>query len=266
MSFGITVTLPFLAAILYGLAMLLLKRASGFSVGLTRTLFIANWIAAGFALLLLPLQQEAVQWNYLHLPLVGGLFFFLGQALTFIAIRLGDVSVVTPAMGLKVVFVAWLSVSLFGMPLGAPLIAGAFLAMVGVVLDWPVRLDPPRAPLDRPRGCHSQRVFLFGFRYSGFPMGPSLRRSSLCGGSPMGGSHLFPFAHPFLQRPPPGHRGQGMALGRFWSGSSRHTGRAFQRRPGHRRSHPRQHPVQFPLCLGSPVCTLARSPPRQLGR
>ncbi len=140
MSLGVTVTLPFLAAILYGLSMLLLKRASGFSVGLTRTLFIANWIAAGFALLLLPLQQEVVQWNQLHLPLLGGLFFFLGQALTFIAIRMGDVSVVTPAMGLKVVFVAWLSVSLFGMPLSTALIAGALLAMVGVVLiglsDW----------------------------------------------------------------------------------------------------------------------------------
>jgi drug/metabolite transporter (DMT)-like permease len=47
-----------------------------------------------------------VHWELLHQPLLVMVAFFLGTWLTFVSIRLGDVSLVTPLMGTKVVFVA----------------------------------------------------------------------------------------------------------------------------------------------------------------
>src|SRR5687768_15120361 len=95
---------PLASSVLYVAAALSLKRASEGGAGIWRSTFVLNLGAAAcFSVLLLgpggpgptPLWQ----------PAVIALLFFAGQALTMIALNRGDVSVATPVMGLKVVFV-----------------------------------------------------------------------------------------------------------------------------------------------------------------
>jgi drug/metabolite transporter (DMT)-like permease len=95
---------------------------------------VTNWVTAlGFAGLLLVLPG-AVDWSLWPRPLLAGMTFFLGQCLTFAAIRAGDVSIQGPVMGTKVVFVA-LGVSLWGSAVVTPsLWLGALLTAVAVFL------------------------------------------------------------------------------------------------------------------------------------
>jgi len=97
--------LPLGSALGYVVAVLLVKRAAAQGVGLWRTAFVSN-LAMG--LCFAPLWSlggvpgEAAQWWQ---PGVCAALFFLGQALTFSALA-GDVSLATPVMGLKILFVA----------------------------------------------------------------------------------------------------------------------------------------------------------------
>lgn len=129
--------LPLLTAFLYALSSLFLKRGFEEGVGFVRTLFLSN-IAMGILILgLIPFQSEPIHWNNIHLPLIGAVFFFLGQTFTFVAIRAGDVSVVTPTMGTKVIFVAILGNLIFGRELSfvgwlAVVLAGCSVALLGL--------------------------------------------------------------------------------------------------------------------------------------
>jgi drug/metabolite transporter (DMT)-like permease len=98
--------LPLLAAVIYALSALFLKRATMEGGGLWRVTFLTN---LGQAVLLLPLVQfghgsvNALEaW---HIA-IASLVFFLGQLSVFVGMRYGDVSIVTPVMGVKVVLVA----------------------------------------------------------------------------------------------------------------------------------------------------------------
>ena len=51
-------------------------------------------------------------------PIVAAITFFIGQLFTFAALRKGDVSVATPLLGAKVIFVALLTSVLFGEAVG----------------------------------------------------------------------------------------------------------------------------------------------------
>ncbi|MBC2604287.1 DMT family transporter [Puniceicoccus vermicola] len=129
--------LPLLSAFLYALSSLFLKRGFEEGVGFIRTLFLSN-LAMGILILgLLPFQTEPVHWDRIHLPLIAAVFFFLGQTFTFVAIRVGDVSVVTPTMGTKVIFVAILASLFFGHDLSfagwmAVVLAGFAVALLGI--------------------------------------------------------------------------------------------------------------------------------------
>jgi drug/metabolite transporter (DMT)-like permease len=102
--------IPAGCAILYVLAALTLKRAAGLGVGVWRTTFVANWMVC---LTFVP------WWFWRHgtvhpltdywQPAITALTFLGGQLFIFLAISRGDVSVTTPVMGLKVIFVALLS-------------------------------------------------------------------------------------------------------------------------------------------------------------
>src|SRR5688572_9806771 len=97
---------PLASSLIYVAAALWLKRASEEGVGVWRATFVMNAVvAACFSVLLLlgprgpgpaPLWQAGA---------IGALWI-AGQALTMIALGRGDVSVATPVMGTKVVFVA----------------------------------------------------------------------------------------------------------------------------------------------------------------
>ncbi len=110
MKFQISLLLPLACALLYVVAALTVKRAAALGAGIWRTGFLSNWTVALF---FLPLwwgasaahQPSLDYWQ----PAVTALLFFAGQAFTFWALSHGDVSVVTPVMGTKVILVALFS-------------------------------------------------------------------------------------------------------------------------------------------------------------
>lgn len=126
--------LPLLAAFLYALSSIFIKR--GLRDGATmEEAFHLNNIAV--ALLFLPLllfETQPVAWSDSARPLLTGVAFFIGGWLTFVAIQRGDVSLVTPLLGTKVVFVALGVVLLTGKTLSLALWLAAFLTAAGIFL------------------------------------------------------------------------------------------------------------------------------------
>ena len=53
------------------------------------------------------------QWQWFWQPLAAACLFIAGQTLTFLALERGDVSIATPVLGSKTIYVAWFS-SLLG--------------------------------------------------------------------------------------------------------------------------------------------------------
>jgi len=125
--------LPLIAGIGYAMSALVIKRASEFGVGVWRTAFVANIVGA---LIFQPLWllggnlPPDLWWQ----PLVVGLLFTIGQWLSFTAIDRGDVSIVAPVLGLKILLVAILVTAFAGERLRWQLWAAAVLASLGIAL------------------------------------------------------------------------------------------------------------------------------------
>ncbi len=102
--------IPFACALIYVFGALAVKRAAMFGVGVWRTSFLSNWAVA---LLFVPVWF----WQHGQIHPVGdywqpaliALLFLGGQSFLFIGLSRGDVSVLTPVLGTKVIFVALLS-------------------------------------------------------------------------------------------------------------------------------------------------------------
>ena len=129
-----TVVLPSIAALLYAVGALVLKRSSQLGVGLWRTTFVANLIVAALFSLLWLLGGKPVQWHDLWQPGIIALCLFFGQTLQFLALERGDVSVAVPVFGVKVVLVALLTPLLTGDGVGVKLWIAALLSVVGISL------------------------------------------------------------------------------------------------------------------------------------
>lgn len=102
--------------------------------GIARTQVGFNWI---LFLLFVPIAlfyRETPDWTHWHWPLLCGMLFFVGQLTTFAAIRVGDVSVQSPMMGTKMVFVAGFASLLSDEGIPGSWWWGAFLSMVGIIL------------------------------------------------------------------------------------------------------------------------------------
>jgi len=112
MSPTASLLLPLVAALGYAFAALMLKRGTD-GAGPWRVNFMSNWVqAAIFSLLwFLPAEHAASFRNVSH-ALIAGSIFFVGQVFTFLALSRGDVSVATPVLGAKVIFVALYSAAL----------------------------------------------------------------------------------------------------------------------------------------------------------
>ena len=67
-------------------------------------------------------------------PILAAGAFFTGQLFTFAALRKGDVSVATPLLGAKVIFVALITSFLFGDPVGAKWWLAAAICTFGIFL------------------------------------------------------------------------------------------------------------------------------------
>lgn len=161
--------LPLMAAIVYAASGLFYKRAFHEGVGLARSFFISN-VGVGLAFLpLLLLEERPIPWRDLLYPVATGVVFFLGNVLNFMAIRAGDVSLVTPLMGAKVIFVAMISALLFGFKLQPGHWWAAALTTTG--------------------------VFMLGA--TDFARGRGLGKATICA---LSGSFLFALSDTMLQR------------------------------------------------------------------
>lgn len=133
MNLPLHLLFPLASSFGYVFAVLFVKRASAFGVGLWRTTFVSNWaMAVCFAPLLLlggPGQPAGMLWQ----PALTGFLFFVGQIATFLAIE-GDVSIATPVLGLKIMLVALFSAVLLADPVPLKWWLAAGLSTLAIVL------------------------------------------------------------------------------------------------------------------------------------
>jgi drug/metabolite transporter (DMT)-like permease len=102
--------IPLACALMYVIGALAVKRGAALGVGVWRTSFLSNLaLAALFVPVWFLYGGQVHPWTEYWQPAATALLFFLGQALTFMALSGGDVSVTTPVMGTKVILVALFS-------------------------------------------------------------------------------------------------------------------------------------------------------------
>jgi drug/metabolite transporter (DMT)-like permease len=126
--------MPFCSAIIYAVASVLLKRALKEGATSEQTFHFTNFAISLVFLPFFCFEKGAIQWANLWQPILVSFMFFLGNLTTFLAIKKGDVSTVTPLMGTKVVFVA-VVMMLITKQMPTPALWGAaILTSVGIFL------------------------------------------------------------------------------------------------------------------------------------
>ncbi|MEI6795024.1 MAG: EamA family transporter, partial [Verrucomicrobiota bacterium] len=132
-----SIVIPLCSAVGYTFAAMALKRAMDGGHP-WRVLFIVNLIGAVlFQTWLLHGGEPFTAINVTH-AILAGTAFFIGQVFTFIAISRGDISIATPVLGTKVIFVALL-VCLAGGQLDPKLWVATFLTTVALAMlggEW----------------------------------------------------------------------------------------------------------------------------------
>ncbi len=126
--------IPLGAAIVYALGSILIKRALKEGATMDQTFHITNFMVGLVFLPFLLLETKEIDWSQVAKPITMGAVFFAGNWLTFVGLKRGDVSLVTPIMGTKVVFVAIGTVVLTGTMPSGPLWFAAFLTALGIFL------------------------------------------------------------------------------------------------------------------------------------
>src|SRR5688572_4434638 len=101
---------PLVSAFLYAFAAMALKRATEKGGGPWRIGFVTNLVQALIFAPVWLLGGGPFSWQNLGHAVITGTLFFVGQIFTFLALSRGDVSVVTPVLGTKVILVAGLAV------------------------------------------------------------------------------------------------------------------------------------------------------------
>jgi drug/metabolite transporter (DMT)-like permease len=133
-----SIVIPLCSAVGYTFAAMALKRAMDGGHP-WRVLFIVNLIGAVlFQTWLLHGGEPFTATNITH-AVLAGTAFFIGQVFTFIAISRGDISIATPVLGTKVVFVALLVFLTGGEELGWKLWVATFLTTLALALlggEW----------------------------------------------------------------------------------------------------------------------------------
>lgn len=136
--------LPFLAALIFALGNLFQKRAFQEGAGFMSA-FVLNNLVLGLAFLpMLAWSSEPIPRATLWQPLVAGCSFFLGSIVGLMALRVGDVSLVTPLLGTKVILVAALSSLVFRNPLHPGQALAAALTTLGVFVMGITDFHPER--------------------------------------------------------------------------------------------------------------------------
>lgn len=125
--------LPLLAALAFALGAMVYKRAYQEGAGLAHLAVVNNVILGVIFLPLLGLERQPLPWHDWVLPVLTALTWAIGHLLNVVSLRLGDVSLATPLLGAKVIFVALIGWFVFGQKLSAPQWFSAALATAGVV-------------------------------------------------------------------------------------------------------------------------------------
>jgi drug/metabolite transporter (DMT)-like permease len=136
---------PLASSVLYVAAALSLRRAAEQGAGLWRSTFVMNIGAAVcFVPLLLgsPGPGPCPIWQ----PASIAALFIVAQTLTMVALNRGDVSVATPVMGTKVLFVAALVTLLVGEPIVADYWVSSGMSAAGIALLSLRGKGEPRPP------------------------------------------------------------------------------------------------------------------------
>jgi drug/metabolite transporter (DMT)-like permease len=121
-------------AIVYTFGALCAKRALGKGATVWQVNFAANM---AMSILYLPFWFGADVTRLLtdgYKPILAAAAFFTGQLFTFAALRKGDVSVATPLLGAKVIFVAFITSFLFGESVGVKWWLAAAICTCGIFL------------------------------------------------------------------------------------------------------------------------------------
>lgn len=127
-----TVLFPLIAAALYSLSAMLVKRSNDLGVGVWRTTFVANMLVAVVYSFLWLLGGPEIDWSLWWQPAIITLLLFGAQLLQFLALDKGDVSVAVPVFGLKVILVALLTPLMIGEQVDARMLVASFLAVIGI--------------------------------------------------------------------------------------------------------------------------------------
>ncbi len=128
------ILIPLITAFLYALAMIFLKRSLQEGAGPWRVTFVCNMVMALGYQACWPLHTHPFSAAGAMHAALAGCTFFAGQVFTFMAFNRGDVSVVTPILGTKVIWVAAFSVLLVGRTLSPHLWIAVFLTAIGTAV------------------------------------------------------------------------------------------------------------------------------------
>lgn len=123
---------PIVCGLTYSLSTLFLKRGLVEGARMRQAVHITNFAVGIVVCPLYFFQTGPVAWHLIWQPVLMSLFFYYGGWLTVWAMRYGDVSLVTPLMGTKVVFVALGAVIFLGEQLPLLLIIAAGLTAIGI--------------------------------------------------------------------------------------------------------------------------------------
>jgi drug/metabolite transporter (DMT)-like permease len=124
--------LAFLAGGLHAAGSLLFKRSFAEGASTRQAFHISNLLGALVYLPLLAFESRPIPWHLVWQPAAVGFAIFAGNLSTFAAIRRADVSLVTPLLGTKVVFVAAGSVLLAAGAVSPFIWLAAILTTTGV--------------------------------------------------------------------------------------------------------------------------------------
>jgi hypothetical protein len=153
--------LPLASGFGYVVGVLLVKRASVHGVGLWRTAFISNLAMGLFFAPLWLLGGQPFDPACLWQPLLFAALFFTGQVFTFAALA-GDVSLATPVLGLKILFVAVASSLLLDDAVRPTWwLAAALATAAAILLQWVPRASAGLVPVKPAAGApHPRRTVL----------------------------------------------------------------------------------------------------------
>ena len=119
-----------------------------FGTGPIRLAFISIWI---FFLIFLPwtvFDWHNANWGMIGWPIFAGSMFFLGHVFTLLAVRVGDVSLQNPLMGIKTLLVALFAVMLGIQQLETSLVFAALgMTLAIILLALPDKLQTDRPAL-----------------------------------------------------------------------------------------------------------------------